>query len=1146
MQFGLMFFAADESALAGDKYDLVIRSARFGDGHEFSSVWVPERHFARLGCLYPNPAVLQAALARETRRIALRAGSVVLPLHSPVRVAEEWAMVDNLSGGRVGISFAPGWNPKDFALLPESFPRRYEALYAGVELVKKLWQGEAVSMPAGNGEIANVQIYPTPLQPRLPIWITAASSPKSFAQAGKLGAHLLTHLLDHDIEELGEKIAIYREARREHGHDPEQGLVTVMLHSFVGESLEQVREEARGPYCAYLKANIGQLKGLARSRGLAVDVNTLSSAELDEFTNFLYERFCSSRALIGTPDSCAGIVEHLRAVGVGEIASLLDFGPSPAQNLDHLPWLNQLRRRFAYRAVASARREETWSAAAVQAQCPKVVEGEDFYARVAACGAEYGPRFRCIERLWSGEEMALGRLQPPAGDGARSARYASLNPVLLDNCFLVLGALAPQDRLSLPTGMRQIRIHAQPADAVWSHATRRSEPHSPDLLHGDVRIYDEQGRLCVEAIGLRLQLIERAPQPDAASALGELVYEPQWRAHPLRDGAAAGERPRHWLVLTDAEGVGRELAARLAALGDHVFTARPAARFEQSGPASFGLPPDCASSWRELLGALAARCDGHVPDIVHAWALDSAPPEQCTAETLAKDRRRSLESTLLLAQTLLERGEAPRLWLCTRGAQRLGAESAPPAIAQAPLWGFGRTLGAEHPELWGALVDLDPDAPGEESAQQLAATLGERRCGEQLAWRAGNCYHATMERAPARAESRGAPLAVTADGSYLITGGLGDLGLAVARWLARRGARHLVLAARSTPPPRDQWRSIEAGSRLDQCVRALRELEELGAKVHSLALDVADEAALASALRELDTAGVPPVRGVVHAAGVAEGATIGTLDADALSRVMRPKVDGGLALHRVLGDARLDWFVLFSAIPALVGWIGSGAANYSAANSFLDALAHYRRHRHLPALSIDWGPWSEIGLAAREPGRLQQLSRQGIGSYTPAQGLELLERALGGDAAQLAVASIDWPAFFRAFPHAEQSTQMQPLAAEAHAQQPCASPPSTSTRDALLQGDASARARLLTKYLREQAARVLEIATPDLDVHKPLTSLGLDSLMSIDLRNRVETEIGIVIPIVSLLQGPSIEGLVTELIEALVESETEDMEELAI
>src|SRR5262249_25521055 len=159
--------------------------ARFADQHGFSSVWVPERHFATLGGLYPNPSVLHAAVAAITRRVALRAGSVVLPLHDPVRVAEEWSMVDNLSAGRVGLSFASGWNPADFIFFPDRYAHRHDELFAAVPIVQRLWRGEAIESRGGDGREVPVRILPRPVQPELPTWITAARSPETFVRAGE-------------------------------------------------------------------------------------------------------------------------------------------------------------------------------------------------------------------------------------------------------------------------------------------------------------------------------------------------------------------------------------------------------------------------------------------------------------------------------------------------------------------------------------------------------------------------------------------------------------------------------------------------------------------------------------------------------------------------------------------------------------------------------------------------------------------------------------------------------------------------------------------------------------------------------------------------------------------------------------------------
>ena len=299
-----------------------------------------------MGCLYPNPSVLHAALAMETSRVRLRAGSVVLPLHNPIRVAEEWAVVDNLSGGRVDLSFAAGWNPEDFALDPDRYSTRHAEMFAAIPIVQRLWRGETIRARSGDGSERSIRVYPAPVQPELPFWITAAESPATFQQAGEMGANLLTHLFDLRVDKLGSMIALYREARERSGFDPATGRVAVALHTFLAGDVDEVRRHAQGPYCAYLKANARLVEKLAASRGVTIDVASLTDRQLDEAVGFLFEKFLHGRSLLGTPEGCAALVEQLAEKGVNEIACLLDFGLAPDAILGGLPDLNALRGRF--------------------------------------------------------------------------------------------------------------------------------------------------------------------------------------------------------------------------------------------------------------------------------------------------------------------------------------------------------------------------------------------------------------------------------------------------------------------------------------------------------------------------------------------------------------------------------------------------------------------------------------------------------------------------------------------------------------------------------------------------------------------------------------------------------------------------------
>jgi natural product biosynthesis luciferase-like monooxygenase protein len=354
LALGLFYFGNYDAGRAADHYRLVLEGARFADRHGLAAIWTPERHFHEFGGLFPNPAVLSAAIAAITERLAIRAGSVVLPLHHPLRVAEEWALVDNLSHGRAGVSFASGWHANDFVLNPGAYEERHELMRRGIDTVRRLWRGEAVRLPSGAGSEVEVRIFPRPLRHELPIWITAAGSPATFRLAGELGAGLLTHLLGQEAGDFAAKVRLYRESWQQGGHGPGAGHVAVMLHTYVAPSRAAVHQAVREPLCTYLKTSFGLLRSLAASLGVESDPGQLAPAALDLLVARTYERYVDSGAgLIGTPEDCAATLDRLRQAGVDEVACLIDFGVPTDQVLASLPLLASLQSH----AAAGARRE---------------------------------------------------------------------------------------------------------------------------------------------------------------------------------------------------------------------------------------------------------------------------------------------------------------------------------------------------------------------------------------------------------------------------------------------------------------------------------------------------------------------------------------------------------------------------------------------------------------------------------------------------------------------------------------------------------------------------------------------------------------------------------------------------------------------
>lgn len=324
LRFSLFYFASESGARGREAYRLLLEGAKIADEAGLEAVWMPERHLDRFGGIYPNPSVTAAAVAAITRRISLRSGSVVVPLHHPLRLAEEWSVVDNLSDGRVQLAVASGWHANDFVFAPDAYKDRKVRTFEGIEQLRRLWRGEAVSFPGGAGEV-QARLYPPPVQAELPIWITAAGNPETFRAAGEGGFFLLTHLLGQGIDGLAERVRVYRDAWAAAGH-PGRGRVALMLHTLLAEDAEEALELAREPFLAYLRQSLdlaGQLVArLAPESALA----SLSPDEIDAMVRHGYRRFVHEAGLFGTPRSVLPLVRRLAEAGVDEIGALLDFG----------------------------------------------------------------------------------------------------------------------------------------------------------------------------------------------------------------------------------------------------------------------------------------------------------------------------------------------------------------------------------------------------------------------------------------------------------------------------------------------------------------------------------------------------------------------------------------------------------------------------------------------------------------------------------------------------------------------------------------------------------------------------------------------------------------------------------------------------
>jgi len=803
--------------------------------------------------------------------------------------------------------------------------------------------------------------------------------------------------------------------------------------------------------------------------------------------------------------------------------------------------------------------------AEIQARCLEKIPRQDYYTRLSENGIHYGSFLRSITQLWRHNGDVLGEIAVPQVPEGECSTY-QIHPAILDACLQVAGAAVAteatgngEQNIFMPTHIDEVRVHGCPGPHLWSYA--HLQERDANAVKGDVRLLDEAGQAVVEIVGLRFESLGSHAQRAVETSreenirkenINDWLYEFQWQLKPRADEPAAAEHSARadresWLIFADRGGVAEALAALLEAQGAESILVARGESYEVADSRHFRIRPERPEDLRLLFEAAMPANQAACRRIVHLWSLDCldpSTPREPTAASLSRAQSLGCGAVLPLVQELARQEltrqdlaradlrDAPRLWLVTRGAQAAGEEPLPLDVAQAPLWGMGRVIAQEHAASWGGLIDLEPGAsPPDAAASRLWEEISNPDGEDQIAFRQGRRYVGRLVRKRQSVAQR-PPLAWPTDGSYLITGGLGDLGLAVARWMVGQGAQRLILLGRTKLPPRSDWSAAEAGSRLAHQVGVIRELEALGASAHLASVDVADEAQLSAFLEEFSAEGWPPIRGVVHAAGVLRDGLLSQLDQAALNTVLRPKVMGGWLLHRLLEHAPLDFFVLFSSAGSLLGQ--PGQANYAAANAFLDALAHHRKAQGRPALSVNWGAWAELGFAQTAGGKrlAAHLALVGIRSMAPRQALEVLERMLRQDAAQVAAVPVDWRQYRQFYSVGSESPLLSQLANEEVEAQPQAAH-AGEKREILLAAEPAARLQLLRSYLSEQVARVLGLSVSRLDVEQPLSNLGLDSLMAVELKNRIAVDLGVNVPMVKFLQGPSVAQAATQILDQL-------------
>jgi acyl transferase domain-containing protein/acyl carrier protein len=713
--------------------------------------------------------------------------------------------------------------------------------------------------------------------------------------------------------------------------------------------------------------------------------------------------------------------------------------------------------------------------------------GASLYETYAERGLELGGQFRWIEELWNQDGRVHATFRAPR-PGDECDRYV-LHPGLLDSYFqMASGFLATDDAdadavLWLPVRIGRIEMGHPVKRAVHGYAERVATSSDDGILTAHLRLFDETGALAARIDGLQLRRVSReALRRMSGEDRREWLYRLEWRPAPLPSESQAAE-PAHWLIFGAGGATPEAVAARLRALG-HTCSqygehARPIGQF------------------------LARQSDEHPRGPLQLLYLASLDGETRAPDVNPLDQE-AAEAAAVLALLQAGAGIATHrrlaLWIITRRTQAVRPEDVV-LPASSGLWGLGRTIAIEQPESWGGLIDIGPASP-QAGAEALLREIDGGGQHVQAAWRDGERVVPSLVRYRA---ARAGTFAPRSDRTYWITGGLRGLGWLVAERLVASGARSLMLTGRQAPSA-----ATEEG---------IRALEARGARIVVMTGDVANADDMRSVLGRI-TAAMPPLAGIFHAAGVLDDDLLIQLTPERIRAVLAPKVAGAWWLHTLTQHLALDAFVLFSSSASVLGAARQG--HYAAGNAFLDALAAHRANLGLAALSVNFGPWDEVGMAARHANKTWE--RAGIARLPPEDTLDLLGELLAEQPTQASVLRVDWQRFLPQFPGGLQGPFFADVrdAVSGH--------DLTAVREQLLARLEAAplleRREVLVAFVRESLAQVLGLDSADsVDRDQVLNEMGIDSLMALELTRRLSAAAGTVLPNTLLFNQPTVQAL---------------------
>ena len=764
--------------------------------------------------------------------------------------------------------------------------------------------------------------------------------------------------------------------------------------------------------------------------------------------------------------------------------------------------------------------------AAIRQRCDEELPVADVYSLQRRRHIVVGPSYQWLTALRRGNGETMAHLVMPSELSAVIKRY-SLHPGLIDCCFgaLVVAMSMDVEESFIPFSLEALHCYRSggyfaAGQTLIAHAVVRR--HDKGRLMGDIHLYSEQGEPVAALIGLEGRAANRHALLAAGSSStpGASCYRIAWQALPEYAKSAKPQGSANYLVLADARGIGEHLAVSLRNAGGRVTLAMAspdATALQQAPDGRYMMSATSANAFRQLL-----ELCGPVDTVVYLWGLSPLIDEH-GLEGLASYQENACAGALHMLQALDRQNAGrhsdpavqsamattrTRFLFVTQGAQAVTPADSVLAPHQGMLWGLGQVAADEHPQWACICLDLDSMASLDRCVADLESSVALDASENRVAWRDGRGYAARLETHRLAMNQ----VAIRADATYVITGANGALGRQLMLWLVQRGARHLALISRGAP---------------DMALSEM--LTARGAQPRFYQADASDRVALGGVLDNIRQKG-PRLEGVFHLAGVLDDGVITTQSWERWACVLAPKVSGAWNLHCLTLSDELRFFVAFSSVAALLG--AAGQASYAAANAFMDALVKHRRAAGLPGLSVNWGPWGDSGMAAQlnadQRSRIESLGMGGIGTRAA---LDTLAKLMGGasdgtvafdpQTAQLAVLAMAWQRYGE--------SRSLPFLDRVQAPQAAGRP----MREKLQNAGMQERRSILVDLLVDLVTTALRLPRDEVAPRQRLFDLGVDSLIALELKNRLQSTLGMTLSSTLLFDYPSIEALSSFLMDQL-------------